>query len=381
MGRPTPVAAVSAVEVAAAAPHLATLDPRDDPATAALTTALAAAARDAAATGARLRGGADREERKRQVDGAATSAAEAVFAAAGTAIDVVAGEGQRDASPGAAVGQRLGAQADARFEGIFDYVDGTALVADGLPGALALGALGRGLRVVPDLQALAVVGPAGLLGEIDVMAHPEESVARWLDVVARGLGRSTGDLTIATHSTTSGRSHRALIERMTATGAHVIVPEPVTIEPPYLLSAAGLAEPRVDAFVGVIGLSEIAYAALLLDLVLPDHGIVFRLASIAGARAAQVDHLGGHFAFTAQELETYAAHGWDVGVAHTSEEVVPSGCGHSAALFAVTENELLGLRAPAVEADTVAVDGLVFGRGAQAARVQVTFADQPSAVA
>jgi hypothetical protein len=206
-----------------------------------------------------------------------------------------------------------------------------------------------------------------------VMADPEETVVDWLATIAGHEGLHASELTIATHSVTASRSHITLIGRMRDMGVRVVVPEPVTIEPPYLLSLLGLGSPRIDAFVGVIGLSEIAFAALLLDLVLPEYRIVFRLASIDGARAAKRDNLGAHFTFAQHELEEYAAADLDVDVAHSSAEIVPAGAGYVAALFAVTDNEALGLPAPVANDGAVTVTGLVIGQGARLARVWVAF--------
>ncbi|KKK01527.1 fructose-bisphosphatase class II [Micromonospora sp. HK10] len=312
---------------------------------------------------------------KTRVDGAATAAAEAVFNRSALRIRVTAGEGERDGSPGASSGQTLGRQTggDGVLDGVFDYVDGTTLAVLGEPGALALGGLGGGLRPVPDLSAYAVLAPQPVLPELDVLTTPETHALPILRRIADATGKPLDTLTVFTHSIAGKPLHRTLVDLMRPAVGRVIVPPLVTIEPPYLLTLAGLAEPRIDAMVGSIGLSELAFAALLLDLVAPDHGFVFRVASVAGPRrhpaSVTLDPL---FAFTDEEERQLTAAGWRTDRQYTSADLVPAGSARLAAIFAVTDEPMLGL-AGAGPASGGRTQGLLLEPGGQVTRIDVHY--------
>ncbi|MFI7426698.1 fructose-bisphosphatase class II [Micromonospora sp. NPDC049836] len=312
---------------------------------------------------------------KTRVDGAATAAAEAVFRRSALQIRVTAGEGERDGSPGASSGQTLGRQAgaDGAVDGVFDYVDGTTLAVLGEPGALALGGLGSGLRSVPDLSAYAVLAPHLILPELDVLTTPEAHALPILRRIADAAGKPLDTLTVFTHSIAEKPLHRTLVDLMRPAVGRVIVPPLVTIEPPYLLSLAGLAEPRIDAMIGSIGLSELAFAALLLDLVAPEHGFVFRVASMAGPRrhpaSVTLDPL---FAFNAEEEQQFAAHGWRTDRQYTSADLVPAGSARLAAIFAVTDEPMLRLTG-ASQPSGGRTQGLLLEPGGQVTRIDVHY--------
>lgn len=335
--------------------------------------AAAAAARGAATAAESARGRLELSALKKHIDGAATTAAEALLDAAAISIRVSAGEGERDASPGAEVGQRLGQSNGVDvYSGVFDYVDGTALAAAGLPGALSLGGLGRDLRSVPDLQAFAVLVPTAVAHEIDVMARVEDVVDDTVRRIARHAARDERELVVATHSVSSTRSpHMAVVRRLRAKGVHVLVPDPVTIEPPYLLSLAGLAAPRIDSMIGAIGLSELAFAALLLDLVRPGYAFVFRLAGVDALRASEGVRLDSMFDLTPTERESYARTGWNVARPYRTTDIVPEGHAVAAALFAVTANDMLDLAPPVLVGGLVTTSGLALTPGGGVLRMRL----------
>lgn len=319
------------------------------------------------------------EFRKKAIDGAATRGAESVLARASFGISVTAGEGQRDDSPGAIAGQWLGRRgpggaAESDLAGVFDYVDGTTLAARRDPGAIALGGLGRDLRPVPDLQAYAILAPAEIIPELDIMTDPEEHAIPALSTLSSWLGKPVSELTVFTHSLESSLSHRELIDAMTARAGRVIVPELVTIEAPYIASLAGVGHPRIDCMIGAMGLSELAFAALLLDLIRPDYRLVFRVASIAGPRRhPEVSSTRPLFEFTDAELRAYAEAGLDPARPYTSADIVPVGAAVSAALFAVTDNAVLGLSQPTASAAGLRTEGLIFGTGTRVTRAEMLY--------
>ncbi len=316
-------------------------------------------------------------DRKVKVDGAATEAAEEILRQAPFRIRVAAGEGERDDSPGAHSGQWLGTHDSTApvVDGVFDYVDGTELAATDQPGALTLGGFGSAVRTVPDLQAYAVLAPAGLLDDLDIMLRPEDSVVSLLSRIAEFSGKHPGDMTVVTHSVSSKPMHRTLIHRMQGCTREVLVPESVTVEPPYLLSLIGLSEPRIDSMIGAIGLSELAFAVGLVDLVAPGLGFVFRPASISGPRAEpHLTSLDALFKFSEDEEAALRSDGWDVARQYTSEDLVRPGSSRAASLFAVTDNPTLGLRGPETEGDDVAhVEGFLVKPAARVGRIRLGY--------
>ncbi|MFI5967647.1 fructose-bisphosphatase class II [Streptomyces asoensis] len=343
-----------------------------------LVAAMASAALAAAEARADFADGMTLNDRKVAVDGAATEAAEKVLRRAPFGIRVAAGEGERDDSPGAHSGQWLGlaeSEAARTVDGVFDYVDGTELAATAEPGALTLGGFGVGVRPVPDLQAYAALAPVELLADLDLMLRPEDGVQMVLDRIAASLGKLPADLTVSTHSIASTPMHHTLIDLMRSRVRAVLVPESVTVEPPYLLSLVDLSEPRIDSMIGAIGLSELAFAAGLVDLVAPWLGFAFRLASISGPRAEPtLTSLDALFKFSEDEEAALRSSGWDKDRQYTSEDLVRPGTSRSAALFAVTDNPSLGIRGPEPEGEGVAnVEGFLVKPSAKVGRIRLGY--------
>ncbi|MEV0590941.1 fructose-bisphosphatase class II [Nonomuraea cavernae] len=323
----------------------------------------------AAARAGWLAAGPEAEEvqvRKRRIDGDATAAAESILRRFADRLVIVAGEGPGEQMPGAFLGQELGHARDPSrtWSGIFDYVDGTTLTALGLPGALSLGGLGKGLRGVPDLQAYAVLAPVSIAGRLDIGTPPEEHALDMVEAIGAECGvHRLGDLRVVTHSQDTGAFHQTLISRLVDGGVgEVVVPDPVIIEPPYVLARAGLVEPRTDTMIGVFGFPELAFACLILDLIAPQFTFVFRPASLSGLRAKSVT-LAPLFDFEDEEVEQLA----DVGLGPHSRllgsDLVPTGSGRAAAMFSVTGSPLLSLEPPARHDGAVSVEGLLVERG------------------
>lgn len=339
---------------------------RDHEVVATLVAAMACAARSAAEAAQDERFDGPIDALKKAIDGAATRSAEAVFHAADLVIEVMAGEGQRDESPGAYAGQSLGDQSTAgrrRRHGIFDYVDGTSLAARRMPGALSLGALGQGFRRVPDLQAYAVLAPIELAGQLDIMSPPEKHAPEILRGLSAWADRPVEDMVVVTHSIASHGHHRSLIRLLQDRVGQLIVPDPVTIEPPYLLSLAGITRPRIDTLMGAIGLCELAFASVLLDLLHPDYTFVFRMASIAGQRARPAEDLSPLWEFGGDELDELNAAGWRVDRAYTGRDIVAPGGAEVAAIFSITGDAALALDPVRRDGDAVLTQGLLVERG------------------
>lgn len=345
---------------------------------AALVAAMSAAALAGGLKASRIEQSIPLDARKKEVDGAATQAAEEVFGNAPVNIRVTAGEGERDDSPGALTGQQLGHASPPGgghpLDGVFDYVDGTGLAAANAPGALALGGLGHRLRPVPDLQAYAVLAPRELLSELDIMSAPEDHAMSVLGRIAAHDRVAISEMTVFTHSLDSNLMHRALIDLLRANVGRLIVPESITVEPPYLLSLAGLSTPRIHSMIGAIGLSELAFAAMLLDLLCPAYAFAFRAGSIWGPRQQPEETtLRPLFRFSAAERQMFAETGLSVDEQYSSLDLLAQGSGVAAAIFAVTDNPLLQLPGPHTTADGVQTEGLLLEPGGRVSRISVFY--------
>jgi fructose-1,6-bisphosphatase/sedoheptulose 1,7-bisphosphatase-like protein len=351
----------------------ASLQRHEPRATAALGAALSAAARAAASAMRSSQPDTSVEARKKIIDGAATAAAESILSRGAFLIRVAAGEGERDDSPGAHVGQQIGSgtAADPQVDGVFDYVDGTALAADSEPGAVALGAIGTGVRQVPDLQAFAIIGPRTVVADLEISAPLEAAGMQAFRALAGAA--SSQQVTVLTHALGSRPNHRLLVEQLHEAGARVIVPPKVTVEPPYLLSLAGLSEPKIDCMIGGIGLSELSYAAALLDLIAPDFGIRFAVGSVSGPRRApDRTDLSATLDFSDAELRLMAAHSLTSNATYDGADLISSGGALAAYLFTVTPNSVLGLPG-AMEERPYTTSGIVVLPGPQVALVEVDY--------
>jgi hypothetical protein len=118
---------------------------------------------------------------------------------------------------------------------------------------------------------------------------------------------------------------------------------------------------------GAIGLCELAFAAMLLDLVCPGYTFVFRMASIAGPRQRAADDLSPLWEFSPDEASLLTAAGWAVDRPYTGRDLVPAGGAEVAAIFSVTGEPALELPVP----DRFDTTGLLVERN-HIARVVVT---------
>src|SRR5579884_3240660 len=129
---------------------------------------------------------------------------------------VVIGEGEKDEAPMLYIGERVGNGNPPEVDVAVDPIDGTRLVARGLPGGIATVALAeRGSMFhthVPYMEKL-IVGPAAA-GVIDITA----SVAENLNLIARAEGRSVEDLTVVV---LDRERHAGLLEEIRGAGARV----------------------------------------------------------------------------------------------------------------------------------------------------------------
>lgn len=166
----------------------------------------------AALAAGRLMGRGDKEA----ADQAAVDAMRAVFDTVHINGTVVIGEGEMDEAPMLYIGEEVGTGADPCVDVAVDPLEGTNLVARGLPNALSVVAVApRGcLLHAPDIYMEKIaVGPRAR-GCIDLDAP----VAENLQAVARALDKSVRDLTAII---LDRPRHARIIEEIRAAGARV----------------------------------------------------------------------------------------------------------------------------------------------------------------
>jgi fructose-1,6-bisphosphatase II len=148
-------------------------------------------------------------------DGAAVEAMREALSGMDIAGRIVIGEGERDEAPMLFIGEELG-RGVYEVDIAVDPVEGTNLVANGLPNSIAVMAISErgGLLHAPDsyMQKLAV-GPRAA-----PYVHIDASVADNLEAVANALERPVTDVTVVI---LDRPRHKELVDAVRATGARI----------------------------------------------------------------------------------------------------------------------------------------------------------------
>lgn len=162
---------------------------------------------------------------------------------------VVIGEGEKDEAPMLYIGERIGNGADLKVDIAVDPVDGTTLVANGLPGAISAVALSaRGTMNCPRqfvYMDKIVTGP-----EAREVVDINAPVAENLKNIASAKKRNVSDLTVVV---LDRPRHEQLLSEIRAAGARV------KLIPAGDLAAgiqAALPETGVDVLMGIGGTPE-----------------------------------------------------------------------------------------------------------------------------
>ncbi|GAB6100273.1 class II fructose-bisphosphatase [Halanaerocella petrolearia] len=166
----------------------------------------------AALTAAGLIGKGD----KIAADQAAVNAMRKTFATINISGEVVIGEGAKDEAPMLYTGEKVGAGGSCKLDIAVDPIEGTSLVAGGLPNALAVVAAAKkgNLLQAPDMYMKKIaVGPEAK-GVIDLTATPTEN----LKAVAKAKEVKVSDLTVVI---LDRKRHRDLISEVRSIGARV----------------------------------------------------------------------------------------------------------------------------------------------------------------
>jgi fructose-1,6-bisphosphatase II len=148
-------------------------------------------------------------------DQAAVEAMRAELGRVDLAGRIVIGEGERDEAPMLYIGEEVGGGTHA-VDIAVDPVEGTNLVAKGLPNAIAVLAVAErgGLLHAPDIYMdKLIVGPTSA-GHVDIRRPVEENLA----AMARALRRSVTDLVI---TILDRPRHAELIARVRGAGARI----------------------------------------------------------------------------------------------------------------------------------------------------------------
>ena len=167
----------------------------------------------AALRAARLMGRGEKES----ADGAAVDAMRLMLDTVPMDGVVVIGEGEKDEAPMLYTGERIGTGAAPQVDVAVDPVEGTTLLAEGMPGAISVVAIAeRGSLYtwsgIAYMDKLAV-GP-GARGAIDIDAPVAENIRN----VARALKKHPADVTVVV---LDRPRHKDLIRQIRETGARI----------------------------------------------------------------------------------------------------------------------------------------------------------------
>lgn len=153
---------------------------------------------------------------KTGADQAAVDGMRAAFSLVDTKGEVVIGEGELDEAPMLYIGEEIGRGMDVEADIAVDPLDGTTLVAKGLPNAMSVIAMApKGcLLKAPDTYMKKIaVGPKAK-GAINIDASVEENLL----AVARALNKDISDLTVTIQDR---ERHKSLIEEVRRIGARI----------------------------------------------------------------------------------------------------------------------------------------------------------------
>lgn len=190
---------------------------------------------------------------KDQADGAAVDAMRMMFDTVQVSGTVVIGEGEIDEAPMLYIGEKVGAGGP-EVDVAVDPVEGTSLVAKGLPNAIAVVALApRGcLLHAPDMYMDKIaVGPKAR-GKINLDRSPGENLAS----VAKALDRPVRDLVVVV---LDRPRHNEIIRQVREAGARVRLISDGDVAPAISSAVAGSG---VDMLLGIGGAPEGVLAAV-----------------------------------------------------------------------------------------------------------------------
>ena len=193
---------------------------------------------------------------KEAADAAAVDAMRAMLDTVQIRGTVVIGEGEMDEAPMLYIGERVGGADFPEVDIAVDPLEGTSLVAKGLPNAISVLAVAEkgGLLHAPDMYMDKIaVGPEAR-GCIDLDAPIKENLAR----VARAKGRRIEDLTVVI---LDRDRHARIIREVREAGARIKLITDGDVAPAV---ATAFGDSGVDMLLGIGGAPEGVLAAAAL---------------------------------------------------------------------------------------------------------------------
>lgn len=169
---------------------------------------------------------------------------------------IVIGEGERDEAPMLYIGEVVGGGGSQEVDIAVDPLEGTNLVAKGLPGAISAIAVTErgGILHAPDIYMdKLIVGPT-CAGQVDIRAPVEENLAS----MASAYRRTVGELTI---TILDRPRHADLIRRVRQAGARIKLISDGDVSAAIAAAVRGTA---VHAVMGIGGAPEGVLAAAAL---------------------------------------------------------------------------------------------------------------------
>lgn len=192
----------------------------------------------------------------KEADGAAVDAMRRMFDTVQIEGTVVIGEGEIDEAPMLYIGENVGCGGGPQVDVAVDPIEGTNLVAKGLPNAIAvIGVAPKGcLLHAPDIYMEKIaVGPCAA-GKISLDNPPAVNI----EIVARAAGKDVRDLVVVI---LDRPRHQKIIEETRQAGARVKL---ITDGDVAAAVSAAVAGSGVDMLLGVGGAPEGVLAAVAL---------------------------------------------------------------------------------------------------------------------
>ncbi|MCC6944599.1 MAG: class II fructose-bisphosphatase [Thermomicrobiales bacterium] len=219
-----------------------------------LALELARVTEAAALTSARWMGRGDKEA----ADQAAVDAMRLVLGSVGMDGIVVIGEGAKDEAPMLYIGERVGIGTDPKVDIAVDPVEGTRLVAMGMPNAISVVALAdRGTMFscedIAYMEKIAVGAEAA--GSIDLSASPTENLTR----IAAAKEMNVQDLTVVV---LDRPRHEELVREIRAAGARIKFIPDGDVAGAMMATMPGTG---IDVLMGIGGAPEAVIAAAALS--------------------------------------------------------------------------------------------------------------------
>ncbi len=191
-----------------------------------------------------------------QADQAAVNAMREVLAGLPIRGRIVIGEGERDEAPMLYIGEEVGNGDGFAVDIAVDPVEGTNLVAKGLPNSIALLAATErgGILHAPDIYMDKLIVPPQAAGKVDLRWPPERN----LEVLAGALRRKISDITVVI---LDRPRHADLIAAVRRVGARIKLISDGDVAPAISAAVSG---PGVHAVMGIGGAPEGVLAAAAL---------------------------------------------------------------------------------------------------------------------